>query len=209
MTPPYQVLVHKYLSPLSPSSSKPRYVAAYEHLLPSSSPPRNALIFIPGLGEGPHDIPYVPALAEQVAAQSYSVFEIRLASAYTAFGFGSLSDDVRDLKALVKYLKGLGRERVVLLGHSTGCQDCVAFGLSSDDEGVDGFVLQGPVSDREAVGLGIDGEEMRLFRDGVSTAEELVKVGKGDVVMDRDKLPGEWKASPITAYRWYSLVAVG
>jgi hypothetical protein len=73
---------------------------------------------------------------------------------------------------------------------------------------VDGIILQGPVSDREAfVPL--------LQRDGRDAAQSLahatraVDEGRGDAeYMPRHLLPVGWN-NPITAYRWHSLISVG
>ena len=41
-------------------------------------------------------------------------------SSYTGFGYSSLANDVEDIAALVKYLQAQGKEKIVLLGSSTG-----------------------------------------------------------------------------------------
>lgn len=237
---PYPVIVHSYLPSPSPSSSSttsPSHLQTYEHL-PDPNPrtrhqPVNALVFIGGLGDGPHTIPYVRHLAAHLAQQqqtttgglgsSYSVFEARLSSAHSAFGYASLAQDARELAHLVRYLRrGLGKRRVVLMGHSTGCQDCLEYAAAltravvvagGDGEGeggeevrVDGLVLQGPVSDREAIAMGEDPGEVRA---ALGVAEGMVREGKGGEVMGREALPGGWRGSPVTAYRWASLAGVG
>lgn len=198
---PFPVLVHPFPGP-TPRS------CAYEAGSPTS---RNALVFIGGLGDGPHTVPYVRALASRLQSEpelGYSVFEVRLSSAFGGFGYRRLADDVADLAALVRHLRGaLGRDRVVLLGHSTGCQDCMEYTdyAKHGAEPVDGFILQGPVSDREAFGPLISKEELEA---GVAKAAELVGSGRGDAIMPRDKL-SEMFDTPITAYRYYSLLAPG
>lgn len=120
---PFPVVVHPYRSPI------PR-ACAYELMCDPSRPspsPKNAVVFIGGLGDGPHTVPYVRTIAQGLAAAEpalgYSVFEVRLSSSFSGYGFGSLGKDVEEVSALVKYLKEeLGREKVVLMGHSTGCQ---------------------------------------------------------------------------------------
>jgi hypothetical protein len=44
-------------------------------------------------------------------------------SSYTGFGYSSLSNDVEDISALVMYLRGLRKDKIVLLGSSTGKLD--------------------------------------------------------------------------------------
>ncbi|KAK3302201.1 uncharacterized protein B0T15DRAFT_542245 [Chaetomium strumarium] len=237
---PYLVKVHTYLS--SASSRKTSPMQTYEHLpnFPAAAS-ENALVFIGGLGDGPHTIPYVRTLAERlfsssspspspssssssaaaVAGPYYAVFEARLTSAFTAFGYGSLAQDAREIGDLVRYLRrDLGMRKVVLMGHSTGCQDCLEYGTkfvfesssASDDDDdaevvrVDGFVLQGPVSDREAIAMGEDAAEVAA---ALRVAEEMVKEGKAGEVMPQNAMPKGWKGSLVTAYRWLSLAGVG
>lgn len=112
---PFQILAHPYRSPTRGS-------CAYEM---GNTASKNAIIFIGGLKDGPHTTPYIRAVArelEKAAHLSYSVFEIRMRSSFTGFGTTSLADDVDDTSALVKYLRSIGREKIVLFGHSTGCQ---------------------------------------------------------------------------------------
>lgn len=59
------------------------------------------------------------------------MFEFRLTSSFNGFGFARLADDVADISALVKYLRSIGRQKIVLMGHSTGCQvRATSFGLT-------------------------------------------------------------------------------
>ncbi|KAK1835107.1 hypothetical protein QBC39DRAFT_419613 [Podospora conica] len=207
---PFPVLIHPYPTPTSPD----RPFLAYEHLPdpqqhpPPAGPRQNILVFLPGLGEGPLDIPYTRALAPPLAAIGYSLFETRLSSSYSAFGYSSLAKDAQEIAALVRYLRGeVLREggRVVLMGHSTGCQDCVAYAQREGGEGVDGFVLQGPVSDREAIRMDDEGG---VVEKGVRWAVEEGGRGEG-VMVPREMLPEGWRGQPMSAYRWWSLAGVG
>lgn len=119
MTPTetFTTTVHPFDSPTSNA-------CAYEIGLHDSN---NALVFIGGLGDGPHTVPYPRAIAKRLEAEidlGYSVFEFRLTSSFNGFGFASLANDVADISALVEYLRSIGKGRVVLLGHSTGSQVC-------------------------------------------------------------------------------------
>jgi pimeloyl-ACP methyl ester carboxylesterase len=120
----FPVLVHDY-----PGANAPKITQAYEFAFPpakeSSGSPKNALVFIGGLYDGPHSVPYIRAVAKKVhdeTALDYTVFEIRMDSSYTGWGYSNLARDVKDIDALIKYLRGLGKEKIVLMGHSTGCQ---------------------------------------------------------------------------------------
>ena len=72
---PYTCTVHPFDSPTQGS-------CAYEIGQPDA---RNAIIFVGGLGDGPHTVPFVRPLAEHLAAASldYSIFEIRIRSSFT------------------------------------------------------------------------------------------------------------------------------
>jgi pimeloyl-ACP methyl ester carboxylesterase len=202
------VIVHPYPSPTSNTSN------LYEY--PSSSSPsqkENALVLIPGLGDSPHGIPYTYPLASHLSSTSWSVFTAETRSAHTGWGSGSLSRDVDDLRAIVGFLRRKGTKKIVLMGHSTGCQDCVAYSssLSSGDrEGVDvdGYILQAGVSDREAFSLEMDSSTIKKITDW---AETKIKEGKGeDEVVPRSWLPeGMFTDGFVSAYRWYSLASVG
>lgn len=111
---PFTVTVHPY-------ASKVKHACAYE----LGSPAKNALVFIGGLTDGPHTVPYIRTVAAKIEAADdidYSVFEIRIHSSFDGFGWGSLAQDVEDISAVVKYLRSIGKEKIVLMGHSTGCQ---------------------------------------------------------------------------------------
>lgn len=229
--PPYPVSVHTFPVPSSPSLPNPpsKTLQAYEHIFfsadsssSSTTTPtetkKNALIFIGGLGDGHHGVPYPRALASSLASQNFSVFEVRLTSSFSAFGYSSLKQDAAEIKACVAYLREqLNKKKVVLMGHSTGCQDCLEYvlryhqdsgeGEKGEEEGkVEGIILQGPVSDREAIKMSVDAGELER---SLRAAEEMVRQGKEGEVMPTDKMPQGWRGSPVTAYRWGSLAGVG
>ncbi|CCT71243.1 uncharacterized protein FFUJ_08703 [Fusarium fujikuroi IMI 58289] len=195
---PFQVTVH-------PFESKCRSSAAYEIGLTSAP---NAIVFIGGLTDGPHTIPYTRLLAqrlEEAKELGFSVIEFRMRSSFSGFGTSSLSNDVEDISALVKYLRGIGKEKIVLFGSSTGCQDCIEYAnyAKRNNEPVDGFVMQGPVSDRETLDL--------IFPDpqpSLDLAAKMISEGKGGDCMPFDMIPAVLGA-PISAYRFQSLASKG
>jgi pimeloyl-ACP methyl ester carboxylesterase len=111
----FSTIVHPFKSPTP-------HACAYET---GSQSAQNALVFIGGLGDGPHTVPYPRAIAnalDKAPALSFSVFEFRMKSSFLGFGFSRLANDVADISALVSYLRSLGKKKIVLMGHSTGCQ---------------------------------------------------------------------------------------
>ncbi|KAI8221756.1 putative sterigmatocystin biosynthesis P450 monooxygenase STCB [Colletotrichum sp. SAR 10_77] len=191
----FSCVVHPYDSPTSNAT-------AYE-IGPSGS---NAILFVGGLGDGPHTVSYTQTIARNLEAKSldWSVFEIRMRSSFTGYGYSSLKNDVEDISALVRYLRGIGKKKIVLMGHSTGCQDSVEYTKHKEDP-VDGFILQGPASDRESI---VDFITPELYRKGVDLAEKMIAEGKAGEAMPTDHLPSLFD-TPITAYRWHALAAKG
>ncbi|KAI0382943.1 DUF1749-domain-containing protein [Hypomontagnella monticulosa] len=200
MSPPgtFTTTVHPFESPTP-------HACAYETGLTNAE---NALVFIGGLGDGPHTVPYPRAIAKRLEMEpeiSYSVFEFRLTSSFSGFGFARLADDVADISALVKYLRSIGKRRVVLLGHSTGCQDCMEYTSPSYDVApVDGFILQAPVSDRGAMALEMG--ESRLD-EGLKISKELIASGRGHERMLPEHMTPSFRNTPISVSRWYALGA--
>jgi len=157
----------------------------------SSSPSTSLVLLIPGLSEGLLGLPSFEAVAAQLTSahhpnnnndtmSTYRVVQPLLRSSYGQFGFRSCSTDVEDLMECLETIvldaitaePPTGRdpfEELVLIGHSTGCQDIVQLlrtDLSSlrlngrSEPGLDpGFsfpkgvrcILQAAVSDREAI----------------------------------------------------------
>ncbi|KAI8715426.1 hypothetical protein NCS52_01050200 [Fusarium sp. LHS14.1] len=195
---PFSVTVH-------PFESKTRASCAYEIGLASA---KNAVIFIGGLTDGPHTIPYTRLLAqrlEEAKELGYSVFEIRMRSSFIGFGISSLSNDVEDISSLVKYLRSIGKEKIVLFGSSTGCQDCIEYTnyAKHNNERVDGFIMQGPISDRETLDLIMPDPQPSL-----DLAAKMIAEGKEGDCMPFDMIPAVLGA-PISAYRFQSLAAPG
>ncbi|KAK0736958.1 hypothetical protein B0T21DRAFT_383043 [Apiosordaria backusii] len=143
---------------------------------------------------------------------TYTIFQARLSSSFSAFGYSSLSQDTSEIRALVHHLRTqLKKQKVVLMGHSTGCQDCLYYCTKLRDElnpneKVNGIILQGPVSDREALIMSVDQHQLEK---SITVATEMVQNDKKDHVIDLDDMPDGWKGSPVTAYRWLSLATKG
>ncbi|WPK22847.1 hypothetical protein PUMCH_000066 [Australozyma saopauloensis] len=178
-----------------------------------SDTPQNFLIFIGGLGDGFLTVPYVPDLAQGIEGKfgrNWTVVQALISSSYQGYGTGSLKRDVRELSQLVKYLRtkrGTKDSKVVLMGHSTGCQDTIEY-LSklSNEEGFDsifelnGGILQAPVSDSEAV---LDNDKIAGY---LELAKTLIDEGKPDELLPLEVL-NTFFGAPFSAYRFYSLAS--
>ncbi|KAI5928754.1 hypothetical protein F4810DRAFT_645181 [Camillea tinctor] len=194
----FSTTVHPFASPT-------KYACAYEIGLPNA---KNALLFIGGLGDGPHTVFYPRAIAKELEARpelSFSVFEFRLKSSFLGFGFTRLADDVADISALVRYLRSIGKQKVVLMGHSTGSQDCMEY-TSPDHTAapVEGYILQAPACDRDSILLEMG--ESKLDQS-IRVAKNLIDTGKELDRMPLAYLPDSFLNVPISAWRWYALGA--
>jgi hypothetical protein len=76
-------------------------------------------------------------------------------------------------------------------------------------EPVEGFILVGPVSDRESI------ENLMVqfpdddFAASIKFAEQMVAEGRKDDCMPRSQVPSILRATPISAYRLLSLGTKG
>lgn len=170
-----------------------------------------AVVAVGGLTDGFFALPYLPHLAELLRKNntanettvSWSLVTPLLSSSHRGWGTSSLDRDARELLELSRHLREhRGIEGVVLLGHSTGCQDAVRYAeqerersaesASGDDDSGSGnkrataapppsppllgIVLQAPVSDRECFFL--SPETVPLARERLERARTCSAVAK-------------------------------
>ncbi|KAJ3496767.1 hypothetical protein NLG97_g2415 [Lecanicillium saksenae] len=195
---PFTLTAHPYKSRVNGS-------CAYE-LGPTTA--KNAIIFIGGLFDGPHTVGYTRTVAkfvEEAQDLDYSIFEIRMRSSFIGFGKSSLKNDVEDISALVKYLRSIGREKIVLFGHSTGCQDCMEYANyeKHGNSPVDGFIIQAPVSDREGLK-----KDFPNFDELLALSAKMIADGDEKEYIPAKMIPAAFDV-PITAYRLHSFLAKG
>ncbi|OAG41916.1 hypothetical protein AYO21_03919 [Fonsecaea monophora] len=131
---------------------------------PLASPP-NVLLFVGGLYDNFRTPRYVDDLAalfpRDVADQTWRVMQVQLSSNGRSWGLFDLDRDVEEIAAAITYIRDTITESpstpVVLMGHSTGCQDLMHYLVSpvatssSPRPTISGAILQAPVSDREAI----------------------------------------------------------
>ena len=132
---------------------------------------KKAVIFVGGLGDGFLCCPYIPLLSEQINAAGWSFIQPLLRSSYKGYGMSSIANDTEDLTVLLRHIRdkyNIGR--VVVCGHSTGCQDAVALAKSEDEivrDCLRGVVLQAPASDRLCMEMLLEkySEHMKLAKE--------------------------------------------
>ncbi|KAI8943133.1 hypothetical protein NX059_001164 [Plenodomus lindquistii] len=186
---------------------------AFEHASPTGSSTTstpNTLLWIGGLSDGLLTVPYPSSIAAS-APNNWVVAEVLISSSYKGWGTSSLARDARELGTCVSYFKKLRPgKKVVLMGHSTGCQDAMEYVLGKDAEKrtpLDGIILQGGVSDRQAW------EDMLTqteYDSVLAKAQDLIDQGKGKEAMPSEGNPVVKEfGGPISAYRLHSLLAKG
>ena len=68
---------------------------------------------------------------------------------------------------------------------------------------IDGYIMQAPVSDRETASMLMPPD---FYKASLMIAMDMIACGKEDAIMPNDLIP-EFIKSPITAYRWHSLIS--
>ena len=183
----------------------PKLIAIEQVFPTSGSIPQNLIIWIHGLGDGLMTVPYATTLAKALP-ESWSLAQILLSSSYGSWGTSSINSDAINIADCVKYFRGVKNGKVVLMGHSTGCQDVMEYLVGPGCEerpAVDGGILQAPVSDREAMLMFLSQEG---YRKSVSAAQALVDAGAPDEILPEKATEGFFGAA-ISARRWLSLAS--
>lgn len=185
----------------------------------SSQSSSNVLLFIGGLGDSFETVPYVSAMAQ--ALRHWRVCHVQLSSAGKGWGMSSLDQDCDEIDLAVKWAKSHFAEEgsagnVVLIGHSTGCQDVLHYLHSSPRSGearspVQGAILQAPVSDRDALLSKIekDPEKRAIYEHCLKFASSLDEDEQNDMI-----IPLPWSEeiisfnrTPVSVSRFLSLAS--
>ncbi len=188
---------------------------AFEHASPQSpNDAPNTLLWVGGLTDGLLTVPYPSEIAKPLPS-NWVIAEVLISSSYKGWGTGSLARDARELGECVSYFKKLRPgKKVVIMGHSTGCQDIMEYLLgkgSEEREALDGVILQGGVSDREAWEDSYkEGEKRKELEEAIKMSKELIDAGKEkEVLSPESNAVLKDMGGPLNAYRAYSLLAKG
>ncbi|XP_057992674.1 UPF0613 protein PB24D3.06c-like isoform X2 [Hevea brasiliensis] len=161
---------------------------------------KQQIIFIGGLTDGFLATEYLEPLAVALDREKWSLVQLVMSSSYSGFGTSSLQQDALEIDQLVSCLINKeNSEGVVLLGHSTGCQDIVHYMRTNAacSRAVRAAILQAPVSDREYRASLPETAAM------IDLASTMIAKGRGSELMPREAD----SSSPLTAYRYHSLCA--
>ncbi|KAH7555307.1 hypothetical protein BM1_06930 [Bipolaris maydis] len=201
----YPGTAHKY--------SKRRVAFEHSYLNPFADAP-NTILWVGGLGDGLLTVPYPSEIAKSLP-DNWVIAEVLLGSSYRGWGTSSLSRDARELAECVSYFKQLRPgKKIVVMGHSTGCQDIMEYLVGKGKEkreALDGVILQGGVSDREAwEDFAKEGEKKEALEQAIKQTKELIDAGKGkEILSTEDNVVLKEMGGPLSAYRAYSLLAKG
>jgi pimeloyl-ACP methyl ester carboxylesterase len=156
--------------------------------------------------------PYSQTLSDSLEKSGWSFVQVQLSSSYLGYGVSSLDADALELRMLAEALHSSHScDQLVLMGHSTGCQDVVRYmskyGPKPGSEEAEakaaqvvGTILQAPVSDREWLSMYPE------IAENAARARELVAAGNGEEVVCRMSMLDN---APITAQRLASLYFPG
>jgi pimeloyl-ACP methyl ester carboxylesterase len=184
-------------------------VSAFEITSTTSVSTPNLLLWIGGLTDTYHSVSYVYTLASALPS-SWSLAQVNLSSAGSGWGIASLDQDVNELSSLITHFHTQGKKKVVIMGHSTGCQDCLHHFASPDKRGdranVDGTILQASVSDREAIAMDMPTSDLEFAN---AMAKEWCANGKGEHILPLTITASNFGKNPVTARRWVSLACKG
>ncbi|TVY90362.1 UPF0613 protein [Lachnellula willkommii] len=178
-------------------------LVAFEHTPKDTpAPSQNILIFIGGLFDGLHTVPYTSTIAEALPP-TWSIAQAILSSSYTGWGTSSLQKDAKELSKCVAYFRTIKSGKIVLIGNSTGCQDIMEYltGAGHEDRApIDGGIIQGPVSDREAMVTAMD---PKVYKSLCAAAQAMVDTGNGAEILPTNS----FFDCPVSAFRWLALAS--
>ncbi|ODV90373.1 hypothetical protein CANCADRAFT_26030 [Tortispora caseinolytica NRRL Y-17796] len=187
----------------------PRKYWTFEFSTRSGSRHSNLLLFVAGLTDNICSVGYLPPLAEELDTIGWSTAQIMASSAGSGFGLVSLASDVQQISEVVSYFRDQGFNKIVLMGHSTGCQDCLAYqtpvlpsSKAADRAKLDGYILQAPVSDAEAISQELSQD---LIDESIEVAKQLYTSESPLAIVPLKYSKNMFGSIPITALRWLAL----
>ncbi|KAI8877953.1 DUF1749-domain-containing protein [Backusella circina FSU 941] len=155
------------------------------------------VVFVGGLGDAYNAVKYLVPLQKRLERLGWTLTQVELSSSGVGYGISSLIQDSAELDELVQCLRvSRNKEKVVFLGHSTGCQDSYWHNKYMESK-ADGYIFQAPISDR----LSLMNESPSRFKKLLEKAKQMISERKGEELM-----PRQADMAPITAERLVSLL---
>ncbi|KAL4534639.1 hypothetical protein Ndes2437A_g05409 [Nannochloris sp. 'desiccata'] len=182
-----------------------KYGPGSAHLAFKSANHKHHVVAVGGLTDGMLFSKYLPLLDQQLSPSEISLVQTLLTSSHRGWGTSSITKDAEELNILCRTLRKEHKsEGVVIVGHSTGCQDAVMYAENYKTDAsaapLLGVVLQAPVSDREFLSMLPDTVERTLV------SRKLIKDNRPDDVAFRAM---SIDGAAVTASRWLSLAEPG
>lgn len=204
-----------------------RNLNIFEHLPRSSgshAPPKHVLLFVGGLFDTfnlPQYVTDLAALFPLHSTQEWRVMHIQLSSQGRSWGIFDIDRDIEEIAICINFLrdklfKNSGLD-VVLMGHSTGCQDVMRYLTAPNPLNdrkparpvIQGAILQAPVSDRDAMNHTIEeGPEAKKAYDSImKTVDATPEHQRRDVVLPLNLMRPLLGLVPVSIARFLSLAS--
>ncbi|GAB7359508.1 hypothetical protein MBLNU230_g6153t1 [Neophaeotheca triangularis] len=187
----------------------PPSLSAFEPSRPThnAQTPTNTLLWVGGMFDTYLSVAYPIQIARDLPA-TWSLATCSLSSAGYSWGTSSIARDAKEMGKIVEFFRKLRPEgKIVIMGHSTGCQDCMEY-LVGEGAGerppVDGAILQAPVSDREAIEGHLPKGELDEFN---GMALRMCEEGRETDAMPARMVKGTFGRIAITAKRWIDIAS--
>ncbi|OQO07369.1 hypothetical protein B0A48_07066 [Cryoendolithus antarcticus] len=167
----------------------------------------NTLLWIGGLFDTYLSVSYPLRLAHALGP-TWSLMTASLSSAGHSWGTSSIARDAEEIGkivAMIKHMQPGGK--VVIMGHSTGCQDCMEYVVGKGKENrppVEGVILQAPVSDREAIEADVPAA---MINEANQLALKMCREGHDKDVMPNRLTKVIFDRVAITARRWVDIAS--
>ncbi|PPJ52171.1 hypothetical protein CBER1_09907 [Cercospora berteroae] len=189
----------------------PPNISAFEPSKPlaSSAQNVNTLLWIGGMFDTAGSVAY-PFLLAQALGPNWSLLTATLSSSGHSWGTSSIARDADDVAKIVTHVKQQRPNgKVIIMGHSTGCQDCMEYVVGKGAEKrpqVNGVILQAPVSDREA----LEDQLPQTFKhEADQLALQMCREGREKDVMPYRLSKNVYGRLGITARRWVDVSSPG
>ena len=189
----------------------PSNLSAFEPSKPLAQPSNsvNTLLWIGGMFDTFGSVAYPFTLAKSLGP-NWSLMTAGLSSAGHSWGTTTIARDAEDMARIVAYIKERRPNgKIVIMGHSTGCQDCMEYTVGKGAEKrpvVDGVILQAPVSDREA----LENDLPAAFKqEADQLAMKMCQEGHEKDVMPNRLTKNVFGRLGITARRWVDVSSPG
>ncbi|EMC91275.1 hypothetical protein BAUCODRAFT_48134, partial [Baudoinia panamericana UAMH 10762] len=169
----------------------------------------NTLLWVGGMFDTLLSVQY-PLDIAQALPSTWTLLTASLGSAGKSWGVSSIAQDAEDMATVIAYAKKQRPHgKVVIMGHSTGCQDCMEYLVgpkAAQRPAVSGVILQAPVSDREALNHELP---EAIMHEANQLALKMCREGH-----DKDAMPHRlsklaFGRMAITARRWVDVASPG